>query len=147
MGAPQEDDLAAWCEWDGARRPARTHVVGWVVAVRIRNASDAPLYRVRYAASQGGRGTASGFVSEIPPESTVELLIPFPSPPRSEWVSPTLTFFDASGVEWIRRGNGELVEESPLIGAFQPHAGAYTSVAEHPTLNLPHPLRLIGLAG
>lgn len=142
MGVPVQEDVEMFRQLPSP--PDDFDAIRWIAVVRIRNVSDAPVYELRYAASAGVRGTAVGYLAVLPPTSTAEVLVPFPAPPRSDWIGPAVAFKDAHGRGWWRQENGELIEGEPTSGAFDADPGAYESQDRHPTLSISHPYRLMG---
>jgi hypothetical protein len=141
MGPPDEDDLKRWAHpntWE-----TDTSAISWVVTIRIRNASELPIYQISYSLSAGMRGTFVGRIYSLAPASTIEILIPLTSAPRSEWTTPIVAFQDCDGVQWWRTETGLLHEGQPEPGTFEMEPAAYGTVANHPTLTLAHPKRIV----
>lgn len=141
MGTPFAEDLEQWRLYS-TEIMARSQDIGWIVAIRLRNASDAPVYNLQYSLSAGVRGTFVGYVYCLPPGSTMEVLIPLPSPPRASWTTPSIAFIDATAKHWWRTTQGLLIEGAPPQHEFRPDPAAYAG-GQHPTLEMPQPARLV----
>jgi hypothetical protein len=55
---------------------------GAIVFIRIRNASELPVYSLRYRVSAGVRGTFVGDLAVLPPGIVAEVALPLSGPPR-----------------------------------------------------------------
>lgn len=80
-----------------------------------------------------------GYLSVLPPNTVAEVAIPMPSAPRNEGAPPDVAFTYAANRRWIRAANGSLTVSGQR--SLEPDSGAWDSVAEHPTMALPHPVR------
>lgn len=75
------DYITALQAWRGDQ-PGDTSAVGAIVFIRIRNASELPVYSLRYRVFAGVRGTFVGDLAVLPPGTVAEVALPLTSPPR-----------------------------------------------------------------
>lgn len=143
------DDYArAFEAWAGEAPGAFASAVGAVVFLRICNASQLPVYGVRYRFNAGNRGTYTGEVAVLPPGSVAELAIPLPRDARGHPTGPPdISFVDVRNRRWKRASDGALMEDSVGVGMLlTPEPGGHPSIEAHPTLHLPHPLSFAATA-
>lgn len=113
----------------------------WVeLAIRLRNASDLPVYGVIANLVVGVRGTFSRQAGTLAPRETRELVVLLPGFPRGFLVEPALIFTDAAGRSWVRGAGGKLRKARDADWQAMQHqdAGAHDSLEAHPTMDL-HP--------
>jgi hypothetical protein len=140
MGVPQADDLEAW-RYPNVWTDTDTAPIAWVIAIRIRNVSDAPVYEVCYELEAGVRGRYLGRIPSMPPAATMEVLIPLPAYPRFDWATPRIRFRDADNPDWWRTNQGELKEGPPPDHLFKPDAGAYLEAPSNDGASTPAAVR------
>lgn len=80
----------------------------FVARVLIRNASDQAVYRLTVALGVGVRGRYAVHRSALGPGDVWEYEFHLPGYPHGELDAPALRFTDASGLDWIRTGVGQL---------------------------------------
>jgi hypothetical protein len=104
-----------------------------VFVVRVDNSSEEPAYGVRVQLVYGNSGTFVRDIGVLGPQEVAELDIVVPGL-RNIDPAPDVTFTDAAGRRWTRYGrSGKLIDGEPSP-PFQQDAGAYPSIADHPTL-------------
>jgi hypothetical protein len=107
-----------------------------IITYVVRNDSQEPAFNVVMGAMCGVRGTYVRHIGVIGPGEFKELRIFLAGSPRAEQYAPDLAFVDAAGRQWLRNSRGKLMGASQLVVAniIKEDAGAYGSLAEHPTL-------------
>lgn len=108
------------------------------IRIRARNGNETPVYQVSLKVNVGVRGTFIRYIDAMGPNETREFRIWLPGYPRTNILTPDLTFMDSAGRRWLRQGSGELRELGEYEDIqFKEDAGAYDSINKHPTLHLP----------
>lgn len=111
----------------------------WVeLVIRVRNASDLPVYQVMANVAVGVRGTFCRQLGTLAPHETREIIIFLPGFPRGFSVEPTLVFSDAAARSWSRGSDGKLrrANDSDWEMVTRQDAGGYNSLDTHPTMYL-----------
>ena len=107
-----------------------------VLVILVRNGSAEPVYAAEVRVEVGVRGTYVRHVGVLGPGETRELQVVIAGYLKIV-PAPDITFKDAAGRSWTRRGSGTLTQDSPSP-PFAEDPGALTSIEAHPTLALGH---------
>lgn len=110
------------------------------ITYHVSNNSQEPVYNVVMGAMCGVRGSFVRHLGVLGPLEKREVTILLVGSPRAEQYAPSLAFVDADGRQWLRDGRGQLRTSTAVHVSeeIREDAGAYSSLAEHPTLHL-HP--------
>ncbi len=106
----------------------------------VKNGSQQAIYNVAIRVEVGVRGTFTRQLGAMGPEEARELRIQLPGFPRGFDPIPDVMFTDSSGTTWIRTARtGDLAEPKfeDTVAFLEEDIGAYSSIKDHPTLNLP----------
>lgn len=104
-------------EHDDRRQEQARLVTAWIpdavhprlaVRVIVKNSSDQAVYNLRICLEVGVRGRYVEHRNGLGPHEVWDANVRLAGYPRGELEAPTLAFTDASGLEWLRCGTGEL---------------------------------------
>lgn len=140
LSLDRKDYVSALEGWTEPLQPGDLDAVGAVVFLRIRNASQLPVYGLTYSFSAHSLGTFWGNLRAVPPGTVAEVALPMPAAPRSDTEIPSIAFIDAGNRPWTRTTSGEL-EEGFGLPVLPEDYGRYAGVLNHPTVRLPRPIR------